>query len=610
MSRCFPFPPPGYGKKARTDEVDLLKKERLKEKKHKKDKKEKEKRESREKREKEGRDGKHKEKKDKKEKHREKKKDRDKDKNKDRDKSKTSTSDDKGFPRQVEGLNADKLHQKEIKQDDKKGILFDNRLTKQYTGNNGEKAREKNHLAEENRDSKFLLELDRRIRDDDGGVNNQLVHKFTNTNHRRDEGTVRLVAKGVGTRPDGNEKPKDMGLDVKKIDGRGMQDEVRAIGNAPVQNHVGNFHTRVDGIPKLLGKYFERNLEATVEGKEKVKEKKDEKEKAKEKTEEGKVKEKKGEGKEKVKEKKDDKRRDKRKDKEKEKKGHGKDKDRDKERKKEEKAKGHSELKTTEQNKLKESNKIGLIDSNSFSQPSRNSYENTVIGENLKKRKDIESNGVPRVNDSLPNKFPKLSSSHTFPENGRILEPCQISIPNASDRPRVVTGAKVEKKESKINGIIESQPFAVSSNKTHTATVLADLLTEASAKPPHPDTKYLGQVYSVPKVEQCSDFNDQEWLFGNDASQEKKSVVKSSEVGETPQVWAEALHIEPADVFALPYVQVEGCSYHLVCIIVVHLDNTLYRLWRGGGERYKLVQLVFLFLLRAEVLFLIENDNV
>ncbi|RZC12580.1 hypothetical protein D0Y65_012379 [Glycine soja] len=26
MSRCFPFPPPGYGKKAITDEVDLLKK--------------------------------------------------------------------------------------------------------------------------------------------------------------------------------------------------------------------------------------------------------------------------------------------------------------------------------------------------------------------------------------------------------------------------------------------------------------------------------------------------------------------------------------------------------------------------------------------------------
>ncbi|KAG5040929.1 hypothetical protein JHK82_013038 [Glycine max] len=533
-------------------------KEKQKEKKHKKDKKDKEKRESKEKREKEGRDGKHKEKKDKKEKHREKKKDKDKDKDKskDRDKSKSSSADDKGFPRQAEGLNAGKPHQKEIKQDDKKGILFENRLTKQYAGNNGEKAREKNHLAEENKDSKFLLELDRRIRDDDGGADNQLVHKFTNTNHRKDEGTVRLVAKGPGgTRSDGNEKLKDMGLHVKKMDGRGIQDEVRPIGNTPpVQNHVGNFHPGVGGIPKLLGKYFERNLEATVEGKEKVKEKKDEKKKAKEKTEERKVKENKDEGKEKVKEKKDDKRRDKRKDREKEKKGHGKDKDRDKEKKKEDKAKEHSELKTTEQNKLKESNKVGIINSNSFTQPFRNSHGNAVSGENLKKRKDIESNGVPHVNDSLPNKFPKLSSSHPFTENGRVLEPCQVSIPNASDRPREATSVKVEKKESKMNGIIESQPFAASSNKTQTANVSADLVTEASAKPLHPDTKYLGQVYSVPKVEQWSDFDDQEWLFGSNVSQERKSVVKSSEVWETPQVWAEALHIEPADVFALPYV--------------------------------------------------------
>ena len=253
-------------------------KEKQKENKHHQDKKAKEKRESKEKREKEGRDGKHKEKKDKKEKHREKKKDKDKDKDKskDRDKSKSSSADDKGFPRQAEGLNAGKPHQKEIKQDDKKGILFENRLTKQYAGNNGEKAREKNHLAEENKDSKFLLELDRRIRDDDGGADNQLVHKFTNTNHRKDEGTVRLVAKGPGgTRSDGNEKLKDMGLHVKKMDGRGIQDEVRPIGNTPpVQNHVGNFHPGVGGIPKLLGKYFERNLEATVEGKEKKKKKK------------------------------------------------------------------------------------------------------------------------------------------------------------------------------------------------------------------------------------------------------------------------------------------------------------------------------------------------
>jgi len=270
--------------------------------------------------------------------------------------------------------------------------LFENRLTKQYSGNNGEKAREKIPLAK-NMESKFLLELDRRIRNDDGGATNQLVHNFTDANHGKNEAADRLVAKGGGTRLDGDEKLKDKGLDVKKIDGRGVQAEVRPIGNSPAQNYGGTFHPRVDGIPTLIGKYFEKNLE-TVEGTQKVKEKKDE---GTEKTEEEKVKEKKDEGKEKVKKKKDDKRRDKRKDKEKEKKGHGKNKDRDKEKKKEEKAKESSELKTTGQNKLKESNEIGLKESNCFTQLSRDSHADAVGAENLKKRKrDIESNGVPR----------------------------------------------------------------------------------------------------------------------------------------------------------------------------------------------------------------------
>ncbi|XP_027346918.1 glutamic acid-rich protein-like [Abrus precatorius] len=546
MSRCFPFLPPAYEKKARVDEVNLLKKEKQKGKKHKKDK-----RESKEKKEKEGRDGKNKEKKDKrdkKEKHREKKKD--KDKSRGRDKSKIGTADDKGFPVQAEGPNAGKLHQKEIKQSDK-GILFENKPAKQYTSNNGEKARENNHLAEENKDRKFLLELDRRIRDVNGGAGNQLVQKFTNTDCRKDEGTVRVVAKGCGTWPDRNEKLMDKGLHGKKINGRGMWAEVPPLGNATVQNHAGKFHPSIDGMPKLLGKYFNKNLEATIEGEEKAKGKTEEgKEMAKEKKDEGEgqVKEKKGERKEK----KEDKRGDKRKDKEKEKKGHGKDKDGDKE-KKENKAKEQHELEPTEHNKLYGSDIIGPIDSNSFTQVSRNNHEIAINGKIIKKRKDIESNGVPYADDMRPSKFPRLFSSLPLTENGRVLEPCQISITNASDTSGVATSVKIENEECKINGIIEAQPSAFSSNKTHSATVPADPITETSAKPPHPDNKYLSQVYSVPKVEQWSVLDDQEWLFGRSVSQDRK-LAESSEHGETLQVWAEALHIEPADVFALPYV--------------------------------------------------------
>ncbi|XP_050879395.1 uncharacterized protein LOC127083187 isoform X2 [Lathyrus oleraceus] len=693
MSRCFPFPPPGYEGKSRTDDVDLLKKERRREKKRKKEEKEKEKKERRENGEKEGRDGKHKDKKDKKEK--KKKRDKDKDKDNGKDKSKISATDRKGFPAQAQGLNdGNNLHQKEIKQNDK-AFLFDDRLTKQYASYNGEKARENNHQVDENRDSKFRMELDRRIRDSDGGAGNSLAQKFSTADRGKDEETVMLVAKSIGagsstwpdgkekfqdrgvnakkivgrgiqaetrsignatvqnhvvdgkkigTWPDGKEKFQDKGVDTKKIDGRGIRIEARPIGNATVQNHVdgkkigtwpdgkekfqdkgvdsnkiegrgiwtearpignatvqnhaGNCLPRVDEKPRPL----ENNFDKILEGAEKAKEKKDDKRGDK---------------------RKDDKKGDKRKEKDKKKKGHGKDKDRDKEKKKEEKAKQKLEYRNGEQNKLKDSNKASPVGPNSSTQVSKNYHENSIFEENLKKRKEIDSNGVLHVNDSRPIKLPRPSSSHPFSENGRTLEPCQISLQSVSDGPRDPINGKLENKERKKNGIIEAptsvvspnkiptaivpavpttkvSPSVVSANKIPTAivsadpatkvstsvvspnkiptaivpadpatkvstsvvslnkiptaTLPADPVTKVSTKPPHPDTKYISQVYSVPKANEWSDFVDQEWLFDNNRSQEQKPVVKSSEVADTLQVWAEAVHIEPADVFALPYV--------------------------------------------------------
>ncbi|KAG4990050.1 hypothetical protein AAZX31_11G259800 [Glycine max] len=526
MSRCFPFPPPGYTnkgyeKKATTEDVELLTKEKHREKKHKKGKRDKEKKE---KRDKEGRDGKRKEKKDKKEKHREKKKD--KDKNRDKEKSKTGAAIEKEFPGQAQGPNAGKLHQKEIKPIDKI-VLLEDKLTKQFASNNGEKARENNHFFEENKDSKFLLDLERRIRDNDGGAENQLAQKFATAGHRKNEGAVRLVTKGSGTWPDGKERLQDKGIDTRMVDRREIWAESRPVGNITVQNNAGKFHHRVDEMPKSLENNFYKPLEAAVEGKERVKEKKD------------------------------DKHRDKKKNKEKGKKGHGKDKDRSKEKKKEEKAKENAEHENREQqNKLKESTKAGPLGSNSFTQVSRHIYENSAVGENLKKRKDIESNGIMHANDNWPSKLPTPSPSPShLTENGRILEPCQISLQNTSDnRLAAASNIKVDNKKRRTNGIIEVLPSAVSSKTpTPTATLPAPV-SEASAKPPHPDTKYISQVYSVPKADEWSDFDDQEWLFGSSHSQERKPVVKSSEVGDTLQVWAEAVHIEPADIFALPYV--------------------------------------------------------
>ncbi|KAL1211949.1 hypothetical protein V5N11_023924 [Cardamine amara subsp. amara] len=155
MSRCFPFPPPGYEKKIRTEEADSLIKEKHKEKKHKKEKKDKERKEGKEgkeKKEKETSKDKHKERKEKKEK----RKDR---KDKDRDREKTRTSEDKKSA----------------------GVL----------PNTGDKEK----LNNGNGESKFIQDLARRIRDEEEATESQSSHDYltkskiscpvTQTNHTK-----------------------------------------------------------------------------------------------------------------------------------------------------------------------------------------------------------------------------------------------------------------------------------------------------------------------------------------------------------------------------------------------------------------------------------------
>ncbi|KAF3959751.1 hypothetical protein CMV_015465 [Castanea mollissima] len=516
MSRCFPFPPPGYEKKARTEDVDFIKKEKHREKKHKKEKRDREKKEGREKREKDRSDGKHTEKKDKKEKHRDKKKD----KEKDRVKEKNSAPDEKRLPGQAEGHSGEKLIQNEEMDKDKNGISNKTR----FSGHNGEKLSESIHLAE----------LGRRIKDDDRATENKLVENFTYMD--RNEEMVKLVAKGTGTWAEGKDK-------TKRVDDRKMDLQRTAF-----------VQTRVEGLPRP----FEKNIEKRMEEKEKTKEK---------------------EG--------DDKQGDKRKDKVREKKSQGKDKNRDKEKKKEVKV----EHKNTGHNKLKDGNKNDLIGSHYVKTPQllEGSNKNAASEENLKKRKEVETNGVLHATDGRPNKLARPTSSNHFSENGRMLEPCQASVTYADRQ-----GAASNLKEPKLNGIID-QSSSVSLKKPMLATAQADQITEASAKPPNPDSKYLSQVYTVPsssvslkkpilataqadqiaeaaakpphldskylsqvytvpKMDELFYYDDQEWLFSSNGFQSEKPKVESSRVEETPQVWAEALRIESADVCALPYV--------------------------------------------------------
>ena len=180
---------------------------------------------------------------------------------------------------------------------------------------------------------------------------------------------------------------------------------------------------------------------------------------------------------------------------------------------------------------------------------------------------------ISTEHSSGPNKLARTTTS-THPsvmENGRSMEPCQSSAglapatqrppmtvkvdptlaPNDTQRLPVNVNIKVDAKERKINGMI-TQPSSQSTAK-------ADRKPDASfatRRPPHPDAKYLGQVLSVPKLDEWSGFDDQEWLFSSNHSSEtrKKPEVDSSGVDNAPEVWAKALWLEPVEIHALPYV--------------------------------------------------------
>ncbi|XP_058093361.1 uncharacterized protein LOC131239602 [Magnolia sinica] len=601
MSRCFPFPPPGYEKEARSDDTDLLTKEKKKEKKHKKEKKDREKKEGKEKKDKDRSKDKHREKKDRKEKHKDKKKD------KDREKDKNKTSDEKRNEGKPEGHNEAKL------------------------GTNCQR-------AEELEDSKFTEELGRRIRDEATGTG-KMVESISGTDQRRMEGIGRALEKDIEKRAEAKEKNKVKGGDDRRRDGHkeerdgrrgagnqifqnipgtdrriegmgrptekvgnqfsqnitgtdqrteGMGRQTEKDGNQIFQNITGTDQRRIEGMgrpaEKVGNQFFQNNTgtdQKKIEGMGKPTEKDGNQifqnnigthqrkiegmgrppEKEAEKRIEKKEKHKDREG--------SDKKGDKHKKRDREeKRSKGKEKDRDKEKEKEkEKVKEQGEHKHTE-DKIRESGK-GQVETTLNIKPSglppKESEKSTGAEGNLKKRKGFETNGFIHENEMRPNKLARpASSSHPPLENGRKIESCHIATQCAPDRQGAATDsrkAEINKEQQqqqqqqqhhKLNGIIEAQPSAAVSRPS--VSIEASENGEASTRPPHPDSKYLSQILAVPKMAEWSDFDDQEWLFGGDSLCSKSKAVASDVLSKTPQVWAEALRIESADVYALPYV--------------------------------------------------------
>jgi hypothetical protein len=233
---------------------------------------------------------------------------------------------------------------------DKNSISGDKKTAGQFSGYNSQKLIQNSNLSHQPKESKFVQQLGKRAREED---RKQFFEKFTDTDAKRDEGMVRLVAKAPGNWVDGKEKNKRD--DDRKVDGQGIRDEARFTASA--QSISGTFKAKIDGMPRPL----EKDNEKKMEGKDKTKQKESQ---------------------------------DKRKNKEK--KSKEKDKVRDKEKKKEEKAKEKSEHKMKEPVKLKESNMFDLVGDHTVkSSHLLKESTNSVVGDvKIKKRKDSDTNGL------------------------------------------------------------------------------------------------------------------------------------------------------------------------------------------------------------------------
>ncbi|XP_042055277.1 DEAD-box ATP-dependent RNA helicase 42-like isoform X2 [Salvia splendens] len=544
MSRCFPFPPPGYERKHIPDDLDLLKEAKRKEKKHKKEKKDKERKKAKE------RDGsdekKHRDKKDRKEKHKEKKKKKEKqrDKKKDKegcgkDKDKSSISEESTVAGKLEDRSGGKLQPK-VHNKDRSGFGNEARGSSPFQGQNGGKPSQSFLSSQFNAESKFIQELDRRIRDDQRSGGSQLPERVAVLDNKDQEVVLRGAIRnssGLLVAEKGDNKNKRT---EKQNDAQGVKNDFG--GSKMMQSPMPNPKAKVEGVLKTVEEQNGRRWE----DREKFKET-------------GVVKQK-----DRIKE------------------SPLKENDKDKEKKKEENAKIRKGVKNSSQNLIKNdgSNDPGSITGKHSVDLLKETYSNAGNEGNFRKRKDENTNGFLHESDIRPNKIQRLAP-HQLTENGRKLDPFQTPMKPSHNNHIIPNNARVDNLERLMNGftgahkpspekpkssavvaMISNQIAEASKvpghdppsvNKALKVPKIDDLIAEASRRPPHPDAKYLAEVLTVPKVEDWCEPDHQDWLFTEKGHAGMRKVEQVSDKDDQ-HVWSEAVHIESADIYALPYV--------------------------------------------------------
>lgn len=456
MSRCFPFPPPGYDKKITTHETDPpLIKEKYKEKKHKNDK-DKEKKEGKEKKSRDRSKDKHKERK---EKHKDRKDKEDKEKCKPSEEKKAEVLPNTG--------NREKLVTNTVQ-----------------NNSNGE--------------TKYVQELERRIRYDEEATGSQSAQI---TNQKGIPGKAFLSSSFCPV-----QETNDKSISTQKNFPVGKSSEENAVARAS----FGTDQKRA----VAMGKPMENRDKARHT-------KSPEKSHLKESAAMS-------------------------------------DKPRDEaglKKKTESINKSHQDKsKLIEGPKLKERGKDSLdIRNGRPPDLSQASVKNLIAEGSLGKRMDLDTNGLLSENGTKPNKLQRHSASVSSVENGRTLGSHRSPASEVQG-----TACKPEVKEAKVNGFVvsgEKEKFCSQSHVAAAMKVKVKENGEASARPPHPDLKYLDQILSVPKRELFLEVdNDEEWLYGPLGVKLKKARTYSPDSGEALQVWNQAFRIESADILALPYV--------------------------------------------------------
>ncbi|CAA7405041.1 unnamed protein product [Spirodela intermedia] len=548
MSRCFPFPPPGYEKKPQSNNLDLLLKKK-KEKEHKKEKKDREKKEGRERKErdrdKDRSKDKNREKKDKKEKRRDKERKKDKDK------------DEKGalFERKDEDRRTEGLHKAEEEGPLKTGDPRDaspkvegvaGKGQRKLEGVGGSNGMERIGSAGANHERAIAFEV---------------VRDLVSAEERRVDGAGRPGGKGGGAaiaeyrragpasalpeRSLGSEAAQDpFGGEQRRLDGPGQPagkkssiatiaatTAAAAISDAPEQRRAMDGGT-VQSIAS--DKKAVNDSDRKADGKKKTREKE--------------ASERKG-------------------DKDREKKHKGKDRTRDKEEKKREKTKVEGKNKRREEDKLRDGGNMG----SSPAKPPAAAAAATAAAE----KKSPAANGPHSKRDR---------NGFLFHEDE--VRPHKLPRPDPSSQLSIVNGIKPEsvhinfskpmvneEQQHKINGTvpvvapvpIKPRPTTATAATTTTTTTTTTAAAAAAAeapengeptqKPPHPHEIQLSRLLQLPKLEEWLEPDDQEWLLGReDLRQKPPEAVAPKPAAEQPKVWADAFRADPDGVVVLPYV--------------------------------------------------------